>query len=464
MNILTEVLSLLKRKKLIDNAKPDDVLIIGIHEEPEMEGTASPIPYKSVKLIKIKDLAVGGTAYNFENIANDLEDPDNAGLFYSQSTTGERTARFRCLKGLGNNILVEVNDKQIEISTSAEVNAADNVELGVDDPQDALGFYKEKEGETLIFKRLAALDDSIILEEDENGNIIGIRVNSDVISPVFTQDITVALSNGKTLGKYENGDIIPATGKTFQEVMFDIAQETINPTFINPSFSVSASPNTTYEVGTAYSGTLTGNFNRGSIKGDIVNGVWDANATQDFRAGASTGYTLDGTSQAGNSLAVSRTLIQGNNNFAGSVNYGIGPQPLNSAGANFDSPYPAGTLNASTNIVARYRQWYGPAATSPATSADVRALPSTNFENVNSFTLQTGTTANYMCIAIPANKNLVSVVDATNANADVTAGYTLVNGAFQVEDAGGNLINYKLYVLFVAVPYGVSANHVVTLS
>lgn len=463
MNLLADVLSLLKRKKIINQVGPDDVIIVGIHEEPEMEGTASPIPYKSVKLIKIRDLEVGGAGYKFENISNDPEDPDACGLYHSQSTIGDKVARFRCLKGLGNNILVEINQDQIEISTSAEVNSADNVELPEGSDQ-AFGFYKEKEGETLIFKRLAALDDSIVIEEDENGNIIGIKVNSSVISPVFTQDITVALSNGKTLGKYENGDIIPATGKTFQEVMFDIAQETINPTFINPSFSVSASPNTTYEVGTAYSGTLTGNFNRGSIKGDIVNGVWNANATQDFRAGASTGYTLDGTSQAGNSLAVSRTLIQGNNNFAGSVNYGIGPQPLNSAGANFDSPYPAGTLNASTNIVARYRQWYGPAATSPATSADVRALPSTNFENVNSFTLQTGTTANYMCIAIPANKNLVSVVDATNANADVTAGYTLVNGAFQVEDAGGNLINYKLYVLFVAVPYGVSANHVVTLS
>ena len=58
MNILTDVLSLLKRGKLIKKAKSNDVIPIGIHEKPDMTGVASPIPYKSVKLIKVSDLKV----------------------------------------------------------------------------------------------------------------------------------------------------------------------------------------------------------------------------------------------------------------------------------------------------------------------------------------------------------------------------------------------------------------------
>ena len=35
MQILTDILSLLKRKKFVKNAKSKDVLVLGIHEEPE---------------------------------------------------------------------------------------------------------------------------------------------------------------------------------------------------------------------------------------------------------------------------------------------------------------------------------------------------------------------------------------------------------------------------------------------
>ena len=52
----------------------------------------------------------------------------------------------------------------------------------------------------------------------------------------LTTDITVVLSNGKTLGKYVTGDIIPAVGKTLEAVLRDIAREYVLPAFT--SFSV----------------------------------------------------------------------------------------------------------------------------------------------------------------------------------------------------------------------------------
>ena len=51
MNILTDILSLIKQDKYASSAADNDVIAIGVHEEPDMLGISSPIPYKSVKVI-----------------------------------------------------------------------------------------------------------------------------------------------------------------------------------------------------------------------------------------------------------------------------------------------------------------------------------------------------------------------------------------------------------------------------
>jgi len=58
MNILTDVLSLIRRSVFAKKAELDDVLILGTNEQPEMTGVASPIPYKSIKVIKVRDFKV----------------------------------------------------------------------------------------------------------------------------------------------------------------------------------------------------------------------------------------------------------------------------------------------------------------------------------------------------------------------------------------------------------------------
>ena len=55
MNILTDILSLIRRGVFVKTASPDDVIVLGVNEQPDMTGVASQIPYKSVKLIKVKD-------------------------------------------------------------------------------------------------------------------------------------------------------------------------------------------------------------------------------------------------------------------------------------------------------------------------------------------------------------------------------------------------------------------------
>ncbi|MFW6377064.1 MAG: hypothetical protein ACOCZ5_00315 [bacterium] len=46
----------------------------------------------------------------------------------------------------------------------------------------------------------------------------------------FTEDIVVSIEEGKTFGRYENKDVIPASGKTPNEVILLALQEPINPT------------------------------------------------------------------------------------------------------------------------------------------------------------------------------------------------------------------------------------------
>lgn len=54
----------------------------------------------------------------------------------------------------------------------------------------------------------------------------------------FPSDLTVSLPNGKTFGRYENGDIIPSTGKTTSEVIQMALIEPLEPTVTLTSSTV----------------------------------------------------------------------------------------------------------------------------------------------------------------------------------------------------------------------------------
>ena len=118
MNILTDIVSLLRRKKYVDTVKPDDVLVLGIHEEPEILGVASPIPYKNVKLVKIKDLVINAQGCIHLNVP----DPSSFAGIYKNTTTvdGQCYVNLRRLKSLSLNLTIVENGDFIEIDTTPE--------------------------------------------------------------------------------------------------------------------------------------------------------------------------------------------------------------------------------------------------------------------------------------------------------------------------------------------------------
>lgn len=113
MNILTDILSLIKRKKFVSQAKANDVLVLGVNEEPEIEGIASPVPYKDVKLIKVSDFISAGSV-DAENLPIGGSE---AGCFKSKVTdpiTGEATLNFRRLKSLSLDLTIQENGDYVE--------------------------------------------------------------------------------------------------------------------------------------------------------------------------------------------------------------------------------------------------------------------------------------------------------------------------------------------------------------
>lgn len=158
MNILTDVLSLIRRGVFVKQAQPDDVFVIGVNEQPDMTGVASPIPYKSVKLIKVKDLKIAPAFCDNENTPT-IPASGTGQVFQKQiidPITNVCTNYFRSLKSLSTNLTINesIDDNYIEFTTTGEPNLAANLGTGA-------GLYANKVGETLNFKSLKGVGVSI---------------------------------------------------------------------------------------------------------------------------------------------------------------------------------------------------------------------------------------------------------------------------------------------------------------
>ncbi len=153
MQILTDILSLFKRKRIVNQAKGNDLLVLGVHEEPKMTGIASPVPYKDVRLIRVGDLLKPPcenanfplTAEEAGVYLGEVQDPENPDICYYA---------FRRLKSLSLNLTITENGDYVEFDTTAEPNQAANVGTGAE-------VWKDKLGEVLRFRTIKSPDNSI---------------------------------------------------------------------------------------------------------------------------------------------------------------------------------------------------------------------------------------------------------------------------------------------------------------
>ena len=96
------------------------------------------------------------------------------------------------------------------------------------------------------------------------------------------------------------------------------------------------------------------------------------------------------------------------------------------------------------------------------TSANVRT-GTTNTAPSSTLMLETGTTYKRFVVAVPSTVSITSVTDEGNLHADITSNYVL-QGTFQIEDAGQNLHDYKVYMFEPATTYPTSTTHKITIA
>jgi len=248
------------------------------------------------------------------------------------------------------------------------------------------------------------------------------------------QGVTLA-----TVGGIPSGTDLGVSPILVQDLFDDIFYPYVSPVFT--SFSISGQ-STTIEVGTTLSGSKTFTWAI-TLNSGVV-------PTIDLYNVTTSATLLAGTPNDG-SQAQAITSVQLNSNGATQVWRGIG-----------NNTSPAGTFNSSNfTVTSRYYRWWEAVAATPANSAAVRALSNQAFQTAgNSFTLVTGTTLIKFSVNLPPGVTIVSVIDTTNLNLDITADYVLI-GTVSVLDAGGTSRTYNQYEMNIAVPYGTSANHVI---
>jgi hypothetical protein len=164
----------------------------------------------------------------------------------------------------------------------------------------------------------------------------------------FVNDLLLTTVGG--WGKYAQGQTVPMTGKTVEQVLDDVFTQTFYPTISNTvSNSYLQNNLSIVETGSLQSVTLTATLNRGAIYGLNQSGAWNPNAFQNYLVGTASSYTLNGVSGSNNSITFNNTTANGINYFSGSISYNAGVQPFDSTGANYGSPQPAGTISLPNN-------------------------------------------------------------------------------------------------------------------
>jgi len=190
-----------------------------------------------------------------------------------------------------------------------------------------------------------------------------------------TSDVTVSETTAPITADLEVGGIaaqqVIPSGTDIQEFVTLLLNKTYYPVLTAPTFSLTNNAGVR-EIGSNALLTLTFNFYRGDILGNIVSSIWQPNATQGYRAGTSTSYTINGNSQGSNILSISPTLLAGGNTFNATVTYGTGIQPIDSKGNPYDTPLPSATSSTQSTTVQGIYPYFWYKSSSPITAVSMQ--------------------------------------------------------------------------------------------
>lgn len=264
-----------------------------------------------------------------------------------------------------------------------------------------------------------------------NGDTLNVVGGSSGVTSVdtFTSNITVYSTNG--LGKYTQGQVIPAIGKTASQVLLDALTQTIPPTYVQPTVGVSSSPSAgTVEIGAALNITLSSSFNQ-----------------NDAGAQTSVSFSKNGSGLGGNTDNIAS--LTASVSYTATVSYGQGPVKNNNLGA----PDPTGRINAgsrtsgSITFTPQARRYWGYSATATPTDVEIRAalgggseLSSAKAKGSFDITISSGT--HYVFFAYPASSGSLSSLSVGGFGS--LPAFTLTTRSFT--NVNGYAQSYNIYV------------------
>lgn len=334
------------------------------------------------------------------------------------SLIGEK--EIRKLKSINGSVTIELADEGNSINFAAQTTAA-------------------ADGSETIIKS-GSSNVTIAGAGTEDSNYI-ISVTEPIIpAATFQNDITVVLSAGKTLGRYINGQIIPSTGKTFEEVMIDIAQEYLNPTF--PTLSITGQ-NNIVEVGTTLSGSKTFVWTTTNPTNITSISIFDV-----------TGSAQLGANLTGNTLTAGRTITNKLLNTLGDT------QIWELRGVNTNSQ---AVSPRNFTVTANYYRFYKSdvSGTAPTNSVEVRTGTTATFNDTFSISIPTG--SQFAFFAYPASKPDIVNGSVFYVQGNAPVGDTFTKSLVNVLDANTATVSYKVYSVNLPVPYQGLATYNVTI-
>lgn len=304
----------------------------------------------------------------------------------------------------------------------------------------------------------------IIVNNSDSKNPI-ISVDSE-LSNVLTEEFTVTSG----AGSFSPGDSFPGNltlAEAFKALLTDVFEPTF-PVAVGYSLSNNGMSGNTplWEVGSSQNLRLTSSFNRGQIKGNYHDGKWFPNEINP-RAGLPSSHIVDGTTYTTTDIVQVKNIPivvpATPTTYYSTVNYGIGMQPKDSQGKDFDTPYSGGNMSASTSVVGGLRTYAGSINSLPTTGSQIRtALLNTSVINrPSNFTYIISTTTPFYVIAIPVGRVLDSVITANNENQ--TSLFKKSSTILTVPDAAGTNRDYNVYIADLGDPFTSAITVTVTL-
>lgn len=248
-----------------------------------------------------------------------------------------------------------------------------------------------------------------------------------------TNALSIAITASKDVGGIAAGTTYPI-GTSYDSMWDALLCPTLYPTLTAPSATLTATGDKILEKGDTLSTTMTVTFDRGSIS--------PAYGTNGYRAGEAGSYSLNsGTAQVGNTFSV--TVDETTTSYQASVNYGAGPQPKDSSGADYSTALDAGSV--ASNIISYEfvnALW---ANTASISVVQKLALVSANAK-LKVFAFPSATIANPEIFDVPATWTITNVEvlnTLSNQWEDCSTEFTITDTTHA--DASDTSVNYKRY-------------------